>query len=119
MLFRSWGKTIRALIFPLAVVVMALIFAIVYTGAKTGQIANGIAQAGRVTGEDYNDIIEALRERNVLPPRNNETRAALEVIVATVYLIGASLLLVSIVASILDMVFEFRHEVLLSMLDRS
>src|SRR5450756_1266045 len=104
-LHNTWGKTIRALIFPLAVVVMALIFAIVYTGAKTGQIANGIAQAGRVPGEDYNDIIEALRERNVLPPRNNETKAALEVIVATVYWMGASLLLVSIVASIRDMVF--------------
>jgi hypothetical protein len=118
-LHNTWGKTMRVLIFPVAVVVTALIFAIVYTGAKTGQIANGIAQAGRVPGEDFNDIVEALRERNVLPRKNNEIKATLETIVATVYWLGASLLLVSIVASIRDMVFEFRHEVLLSMLDRS
>ena len=118
-LHNTWGKTMRALIFPVAVVVTALIFAIVYTGAKTGQIANGIAQAGRVPGEDYDDIVEALREHNVLPPRNDEIKATLETIVATVYWMGASLLLVSIVASIRDMIFEFRHEVLLSMLDRS
>jgi hypothetical protein len=118
-LHNTWGKTMRALIFPVAVVVTALIFAIVYTGAKTGQISNAIAQAGRVPGEDFDDIVEALRERNVLPPKNDEIKATLETIVATVYWMGASLLLVSIVTSLRDMVFEFRHEVLLSMLDRS
>jgi hypothetical protein len=118
-LHNTWGKTIRTLIFPVAVVATALIFAIVYTGAKTGQISNGIAQAGRVPGEDFDDIIKALRERNVLPPKDDEIKATLETIVAGVYWMGASLLLVSIVASIRDMVFEFRHEVLLSMLDRS
>ncbi|HEY5000688.1 MAG TPA: DUF4129 domain-containing protein [Candidatus Cryosericum sp.] len=115
-LHNTWGKTMRSLIFPIAVVVTALIFAAMYTGAKTGQIASGIAQA---PGEDYNDIVEALRERNVLPPRNDEMKATLETIVAVAYWIGASLLLVSIVARIRDMIFEFRHEVLLSMLDRS
>ncbi|MCX6062835.1 MAG: DUF4129 domain-containing protein [Caldiserica bacterium] len=118
-LHNSWGKTMRVLIFPVAIVVSALIFTIVYTGAKTGQIANGIAQAGRLPGEDYDDVVEALRERNIIPPRENEIRATLETIVASVYWLGASLLLVSIVASIRDMIFEFRHEVLLSMLDRS
>jgi hypothetical protein len=118
-LHNTWSKTIRTLIFPVAVVATALIFAIVYTGAKTGQIANGIAQAGRVPGEDFNDIVKTLRERNILPPRDDEIKATLETIVASVYWMGASLLLVSIVASIRDMVFEFRHEVLLSMLDRS
>jgi hypothetical protein len=115
-LHNTWGKTMRGLIFPVAVVVTALIFAIIYTGAKTGQIASGIAQA---PPEDYNDIVEALQERNVLPPRNDEMKATLETIVAAAYWIGASLLLVSIVASIRDMIFEFRHEVLLAMLDRS
>lgn len=115
-LHNTWGKTMRSLIFPIAVVVTAIIFAAMYTGAKTGQIASGIAQA---PGEDYNDIVEALRERNVLPPRNDEMKATLETIVAVAYWIGASLLLVSIVARIRDMIFEFRHEVLLSMLDRS
>lgn len=115
-LHNTWGKTMRSLIFPIAVVVTALIFAAMYTGAKTGQIASGIAQA---PGEAYNDIVEALRERNVLPPRNDEMKATLETIVAVAYWIGASLLLVSIVARIRDMIFEFRHEVLLSMLDRS
>ena len=118
-LHNTWGKTMRVLIFPVAIVASALIFTIVYTGVKTGQIANGIAQAGRVPGEDYDDVVEALRERNILPPRENEIKATLETIVASVYWLGASLLLVSIVASIRDMVFEFRHEVLLSMLDRS
>lgn len=117
-LHNTWGKTMRALIFPLAVIVTALIFAIVYTGAKTGQIANGIAQAGRVP-VDYYDIVGALREHNVLPPKDDEIKATLETIVATVYWMGASLLLVSIVASIRGMIFEFRHEVLLTMLDRS
>jgi len=118
-LHNTWGKTMRVLIFPVAIVVTALIFAIVYTGAKTGQIANGIAQVGRISGDDYNDIVEALREHNVLPSKNDEMKATLETIVAVVYWIGASLLLVSIVASIRDMIFEFRHEVLLSMLDQS
>ena len=115
-LHNTWCRTMRGLIFPVAVVVTALIFAIVYTGAKTGQIANGIAQ---VPAQDYNDIVQGLRQQNILPPRNDEMKATLETIVAAAYWIGASLLLVSIVASIRDMVFEFRHEVLLSMLDRS
>jgi len=118
-LHNSWGKTLRVLIFPIAIVASALIFTIVYTGVKTGQIANGIAQAERSPGENYDDVVEALRERNIIPPRENEIKATLETIVASVYWLGASLLLVSIVASIKDMVFEFRHEVLLSMLDRS
>jgi hypothetical protein len=118
-LHNTWGKTIRALIFPLAVLVTALIFAIVYTGAKTEQIMNGIAQAGSVPGEDYNDIVEALRGSNVLPPRNDETKATIETIIATVYWLGGSLLLVSIIASVRDMIFEFRHEILLSILDQS
>ena len=117
-LHNSFGKTVRALIFPITVVASAVIFAIVYTTAKTGQIMTGIAQAGSVSGEDYNDIVEALRESNVLPPRNNEMKATIETVVAAVYWLGGSLLLVSIVASIRDMIFEFRHEVLLSMLDR-
>lgn len=118
-LHNTWSKTIRALIFPVAIVVTALVFAIVYTGAKTGQIMNGIAQAGRVPGEDYNDIVEALRQSHILPPQNDEIKATLEMVVATAYWIGASLLLLSIVFSVRDMVFEFRHEVLLSMLERS
>ncbi|MCX6097812.1 MAG: DUF4129 domain-containing protein [Caldiserica bacterium] len=118
-LHNTWGKTVRVLIFPFAVVVTALIFTIIYTGAKTGQIANGIAQAGWFSSEDYNAIIDALRGRNILPAKNDEMKATLETMVAAVYWLGASLLLVSIVASIRDMIFEFRHEVLLSMLDRS
>ncbi|MFZ2412698.1 MAG: DUF4129 domain-containing protein [Candidatus Cryosericum sp.] len=118
-LHNTWGKTMRVLIFPVAVVMTAVVFAIIYTGAKTGQIMNGIAQAGRVPGEDYNDIVRALRESNILPPRDDEMNATLETIVAAVYWLSASLLLVSIAASIRDMVFEFRHEILLSMLDRS
>jgi hypothetical protein len=118
-LHNSFGKTVRALIFPIAVVASAVIFAIVYTTAKTGQIMTGIAQTGSVSGQDYNDIVEALRESNVLPPRNNEMKVTVETVVAALYWLGGSLLLVSIVASIRDMIFEFHHEVLLSMLDRA
>ncbi|MHB8107024.1 MAG: DUF4129 domain-containing protein [Candidatus Cryosericum sp.] len=118
-LHNSFGKTVRALVFPVALVASAVIFAIVYTSVKTGQIQGGIAQAERVSGDDYNDIINALRNSNILPPANNELKVTLERILVVVYWIGASLLLVSIVTSVRDMVFEFRHEVLLSMLDRS
>lgn len=117
-LHNSWGKTIRGLIFPIAVVASALIFAIVYTAGKTAQISGGIAALGAPL-QDMDDVVEALRERSILPPANNEIKATLETIVAIGYWAGASLLLVSIVASIRDMVFEFRHEVMLSMLDRS
>lgn len=115
----SWRKTFRALAFPIALVTTALVFTIVYTGTKTVQIANGIAEAGRLGADNFNDVVDILRTDHVLPERDNEIRATLETIAAAACWIGASLLLISIVASIRDMVFEFRHEVLLSLLERS
>jgi len=117
-LHNSWGKTMRLLAFPFAIVVSALAFTIVYTAGKTAQIAGGIAGLAEPL-ENLDDVVEALRNRNILPPPNDEVKATLETIIAVAYWLGASLLFVSIVASIRDMVFEFRHEVLLSMLDRS
>ncbi|HWQ22039.1 MAG TPA: hypothetical protein VN478_04880, partial [Clostridia bacterium] len=117
-LHNSWGKTMRALIFPTAIVVSALVFTIIYTATKTAQISGGITALGAPL-QNIDDVVEALRQRDILPPTKNEMKATLETIVAFAYWIGASILLVSIVASIRDMVFEFRHEVMLSMLDRS
>jgi hypothetical protein len=117
-LHNSWSRTMRLLLFPIAIVVSALVFTIVYTGVKTAQISGGIAALGAPLN-NMDDIVEALRSRNILPPRSDEIKATLETIVAFVYWLGASLLFVSIVASVRDMVFEFHHEVLLSMLDRS
>jgi len=115
----TWRKTFRALAFPIALVTTALVFTIVYTGTKTAQLANGIAEAGRLGADNFNDVVDILRTDHVRPERDNEIRATLETIVAAAYWIGASLLLISLVASIRDMVFEFRHEVLLSLLERS
>lgn len=117
-LHNSWGKTMRLLAFPLAIVVSALAFTIIYTAGKTAQIAGGIAGLAEPL-ENLDDVVEALRSQNILPPPNDEIKATLETIIAVAYWLGASLLFVSIVASVRDMVFEFRHEVLLSMLDRS
>lgn len=118
LLHNSWGKTMRLLAFPTAIVVSALAFTVIYTVGKTAQIAGGIAGLAEPL-ENIDDVVEALRDRNILPPPRDEIKATLETIIAAAYWLGASLLFVSIVASIRDMVFEFRHEVLLSMLDRS
>lgn len=118
LLHNSWGRTMRLLAFPTAIVVSALAFTIIYTAGKTAQIAGGIAGLAEPL-ENIDDVVEALRDRNILPPPRDEIKATLETIIAAAYWLGASLLFVSIVASIRDMVFEFRHEVLLSMLDRS
>ncbi|MHB8070641.1 MAG: DUF4129 domain-containing protein [Candidatus Cryosericum sp.] len=117
-LHNSWGKTMRLLAFPIAIVVSALLFSIIYTAGKTAQIAGGIAGLTEPLN-NLDDVVEALRDRNILPPPNDEIKATLEMIVASAYWLGASLLFVSIVASIRDMVFEFHHEILLSMLDKS
>jgi hypothetical protein len=117
-LHNSWGRTMRLLLFPIAILVSALVFTIIYTAAKTAQISGGIAALGAPLN-NLDVIVEALRSRNILPPRKDEMKATIETVVAFAYWFGASLLLVSIVASVRDMVFEFRHEVLLSMLDRS
>ncbi len=117
-LHNSWGRTMHLLLFPVSIVVSALVFTIIYTAAKTAQISGQIAASG-APFQNLDDVVELLRDHNILPPRDNEMKATIETIVAFAYWLGASLLLVSIVASIRDMVFEFRHEVLLSMLDRS
>lgn len=118
-LHNTWGRTTRALMFPLALVVTALVFTIVYTGSKTAQIMNGIAQANRLGADDFNDIVDMLKGQHILPDTENEVKATLETIAAAIYWIGASILLLSIAASIRDMVFEFRHEALLALLERS
>lgn len=118
-LHNSWSKTLHMFLFPLALITSALLFAVLYTGIKTAQISSGISAAGQLAPiENYNDIVKILRGENVLPPENDVLRTTLRTIVTTAYWIGASLLIVSIVTTLRDMVFEFRHEVLLSMLDR-
>lgn len=117
-LHNGWGKTMRLLAFPIAIIISALVFTIVYTAGKTAQISGGIAGLAEPLG-NLDDVVEALRNRDILPPPNDEIKATLETIIAFTYWFGASLLFVSIVASVRDMVFEFRHEILLSMLDRS
>jgi hypothetical protein len=92
-LHNSWSQTIRTLLFPIALITSALLFAVLYTGIKTAQISSGISAAGQLTPlANYDDIVKTLRGQGDLPPE--------------------------IVTTLRDMVFEFRHEVLLSMLDR-
>lgn len=78
-----------------------------------------IAEAGRLGADNFNDVVDILKTEHVLPDRDTEIKVTLETIAAALYWIGASLLLISIVTSVRDMVFEFRHEVLLSLLERS
>ncbi|MDO9100384.1 MAG: DUF4129 domain-containing protein [Caldisericota bacterium] len=118
-LHNSWSQTIRTLLFPIALITSALLFAVLYTGIKTAQISSGISAAGQLTPlANYDDIVKTLRGQGDLPPENDALRTTLRTIVTTTYWIVASLLIVSIVTTLRDMVFEFRHEVLLSMLDR-
>lgn len=119
LLHYSWGRTLRILIFPITLVATAILFAAIYTTVKTKQISAGIQQGTLVPGENIDDLIDRLRSRHLLPERNSEIRATLQSILTVIYWMGASILLISIVTSIRDLVFEVRHEVLLSMLDRS
>lgn len=118
-LHNTWRKTIRLLIFPISLVTTAFIFTIIYTGTKTAQILNSIGEAGRLGIDNFNDIVDLLRTERILPDKQTEVKPTLEAIAAAIYWIGSSLLLISLVASVRDMVFEFRHEVLLSLLERS
>lgn len=117
-LHNSWGKTMRMLLFPVSLLLCALVFTLIYTAAKTAQVSGGIAALGAFPG-NIDDIVETLRKNSILPPREDEVKATLERIVTVVYWFGASLLFVSIMSTLRDMVFEFRHEVLLSMLERN